>query len=73
MQIAREVCSIDSKFFSAYATLNFDLGNEWSLRPGIRFENTDINATFQNNAPYTRKFSNWVPNLLVVKKIRRAS
>ncbi|WP_053328649.1 TonB-dependent receptor domain-containing protein [Chryseobacterium gallinarum] len=57
------------QIFSAYATLNFDLGNDWSLRPGIRFENTDINATFQNNAPYTRKFSNWVPNLLVVKKL----
>ncbi|MGK9124296.1 TonB-dependent receptor [Olivibacter sp. SA151] len=57
------------QFFSAYATLNFDLGDEWILRPGIRFENTDINATFQNNAPYTRKFSNWVPNLLVLKKL----
>jgi len=55
--------------FSAYATLNFDLGNEWTLRPGIRFENTDINATFQNNAPYKRKFSNWVPNLLALKKL----
>jgi outer membrane receptor protein involved in Fe transport len=57
------------QIFSAYATLNFDLGNDWTLRPGIRFENTDINATFQNNAPYTRKFSNWVSNLLVVKKL----
>lgn len=57
------------QIFSAYATLNFDLGDEWTLRPGIRFENTDINATFQNNAPYTRKFSNWVPNLLVIKKL----
>lgn len=55
--------------FSAYATLNFDLGNEWTVRPGIRFEHTNINATFQNNAPYKRKFSNWVPNLLVVKKL----
>ncbi|WP_228412816.1 TonB-dependent receptor domain-containing protein [Chryseobacterium sp. G0162] len=55
--------------FSAYATLNFDLGDAWTLRPGIRFENTDINATFQNNAPYSRKFSNWVPNVLVVKKL----
>lgn len=55
--------------FSAYATLNFDLGQEWTLRPGIRFENTDINATFQNNAPYTRNFSNWVPNVLVLKKL----
>ncbi|MFC4384362.1 TonB-dependent receptor domain-containing protein [Chryseobacterium bernardetii] len=57
------------QIFSAYVTLNFDLGDEWTLRPGIRFENTDINATFQNNAPYTRKFSNWVPNLLVIKKL----
>ncbi|WP_313157036.1 TonB-dependent receptor domain-containing protein [Sphingobacterium multivorum] len=57
------------QIFSAYATLNFDLGNDWTLRPGIRFENTNINATFQNNAPYKRKFANWVPNLLVVKKL----
>lgn len=57
------------QIFSAYATLNFDLGDQWTLRPGIRFENTDIKATFQNNAPYSRKFSNWVPNVLIVKKL----
>ena len=55
--------------FSAYATFNVDLGNDWMLRPGIRFENTDIKATFQNNAPYSRKFSNWVPNFLLSKKL----
>lgn len=54
--------------FSAYATLNFELENDWTLRPGVRFENTDINASFQNNSPYSRRFSNLIPNLLVVKK-----
>lgn len=57
------------QIFSVYVTLNFDLGDQWTLRPGIRFENTNINATFQNNAPYSRQFSNWVPNVLVVKKL----
>lgn len=57
------------QIFSAYVTLNFNLGNDWTLRPGIRFENTAINATFQNNAPYTRQFSNWVPNVLLLKKM----
>ncbi len=55
--------------FSAYATLNFDLGNDWTFRPGLRFEGTDIHATFQNAAPLARKFSNWVPNVLVSKRV----
>lgn len=55
--------------FSAYATLNFELGHDWTLRPGIRFENTGINASFQNGSPYSRKFSNLIPNLLIVKKV----
>ncbi|WP_294274027.1 TonB-dependent receptor [uncultured Chryseobacterium sp.] len=55
--------------FSAYATLNFDLGNDWTFRPGLRFEGTDISATFQNAAPLSRKFSNWVPNVLLSKKV----
>lgn len=59
----------NQQIFSAYASLNFDLGNRWTLRPGIRFENTTIDATFQSKSPYARKFSNWVPNLLVLKKV----
>lgn len=55
--------------FSAYATLNFDFGNDWTFRPGIRFEGTEINAAFQNEAPLSRKFSNWVPNVMVSKKV----
>ncbi|UQA73304.1 hypothetical protein K2F45_15880 [Sphingobacterium siyangense] len=28
-------------------------------------------ATFQNYAPYTRKFSNWAPNLLVLTELTK--
>lgn len=55
--------------FSAYSTLSFDLGSGWTFRPGLRFEGTDIHATFQHAAPLNRRFSNWVPNVLVSKKL----
>lgn len=55
--------------FSAYATLNFETANDWTFRPGIRFENTMVNAAFQSGSPFGRTFSNWVPNLLIAKKL----
>lgn len=55
--------------FSAYATLNFETANDWTFRPGIRFENTMVDAAFQSGSPFGRTFSNWVPNLLIARKL----
>lgn len=55
--------------FSAYITLNFETDNEWTFRPGIRLEKTFVNANFQSGSPFKRNFTNWIPNLLIVKKL----
>lgn len=55
--------------FSGYVTLNFETNNDWIFRPGIRFERTAVDAAFQSAAAFERAFSNWVPNLLIAKKL----
>ncbi|WP_407506311.1 TonB-dependent receptor domain-containing protein [Elizabethkingia miricola] len=55
--------------FSAYMTLNFETDNDWTFRPGIRLEKTFVNANFQSGSPFKRNFTNWIPNLLIVKKL----
>ncbi|MCT3728480.1 TonB-dependent receptor [Elizabethkingia anophelis] len=55
--------------FSAYITLNFETENDWTFRPGIRLEKTFVNANFQSGSPFKRNFTNWIPNLLIVKKL----
>ena len=50
-------------------TLNFETDNDWTFRPGIRLEKTFVNANFQSGSPFKRNFTNWIPNLLIVKKL----
>lgn len=56
--------------FAAYGSVKFETANEWTLRAGIRFEGTAINSTFKSNQPsFNTSFSNWVPSLLITKKL----
>lgn len=57
--------------FSAYITLNFRTENDWTFRPGIRLEKTFVNANFQSGSPFKRNFTNWIPNLLIVKSLMK--
>ncbi|MEN5132815.1 outer membrane beta-barrel protein [Elizabethkingia anophelis] len=57
--------------FSAYITLNFETENDWTFRPGIRLEKTFVNANFQSGSPFKRNFTNWIPNLLIVKSLMK--
>lgn len=57
--------------FSAYITLNFETENDWTFRPGIRLEKAFVNANFQSGSPFKRNFTNWIPNLLIVKSLMK--
>lgn len=61
--------SYSQNVFSAYAILNAETVSGWTFRPGIRFENTMVNAAFQSGSPFRRTFSNWATNLLIAKKL----
>ncbi|NII83228.1 TonB-dependent receptor [Pedobacter sp. SG908] len=61
--------SYRQRILAGYMSLNFETDNEWTFRPGIRFERTAINADFQSVPSFERTFTNWVPNLLIAKKL----
>ena len=61
--------SYRQRILAGYVSLNFETDNEWTFRPGIRFERTAINADFQSVPSFGRTFANWVPNFLIAKKL----
>lgn len=61
--------SYRQRVLAGYMSLNFETDNEWTFRPGIRFERTGINADFQSVPSFGRTFTNWVPNFLIAKKL----
>lgn len=59
-----------SNIYAAYASLKIEFNNKWIFRPGIRFEGTRLGSTFKSNQPsFNAAFSNWVPGILLSKKL----
>ncbi len=56
--------------FSAYLSINIKTNNDWGFRPGLRFETTSLGGEFQNNTPsFGSSYRNWIPSVLIVKKL----
>lgn len=56
--------------YAGYLSLQFETRNSWRFRPGLRYENTRLGGTFKSNTPsFENAFGNWVPNVLISKKI----
>lgn len=56
--------------FAAYLSLRFQTKNKWSFRPGLRYERTSLGAGFTGPAlPFRATFSNFVPAMLITKKL----
>lgn len=56
--------------FAAYLSTKFETQNKWIIRPGLRYEATKLNADFKRNEPsFAASFDNWVPSVLISKKI----
>lgn len=65
-----DVMSYFQNIFSAYVSANLKTKNEWGFRPGVRFESTTLGADFQRNTPsFDSKFNNFVPSILITKKL----
>lgn len=59
----------EQKVGAAYSTLTLALPKKWGLKMGVRYENTTINAKFQNSDTQTTiaPYDNIVPTLTVSK------
>jgi outer membrane receptor for ferrienterochelin and colicin len=56
--------------FSAYVSINLKTDTNWGFRPGLRFETTSLGGAFQNNTPsFGSNYKNWVPSMLITKKL----
>jgi ferric enterobactin receptor len=57
--------------YAAYFSFKIEIQNEWTFRPGLRYESTRLGGDFKRNEPsFKASFSNWVPCFLITKKIR---
>lgn len=56
--------------YAAYISLKFETANNWTFRPGLRFEGTQLSSNFKSSIPaFNASFNNWVPSMLIAKKI----
>lgn len=56
--------------YAAYFSFKIEIQNEWTFRPGLRYESTRLGGDFKRNEPsFKASFSNWVPCFLITKKI----
>lgn len=55
--------------FAAYLSSKFETQNKWVIRPGLRYEATQLNGNIKRNEPsFKAMFDNWVPSILISKK-----
>jgi outer membrane receptor for ferrienterochelin and colicin len=55
--------------YAAYLSLKFETKNKWIVRPGLRYEATQLNGDLKRNeTSFKASFDNWVPSILISKK-----
>ncbi|BAV07443.1 TonB-dependent receptor [Filimonas lacunae] len=56
---------------AGYVSMVVEAKGGWTIRPGIRYERTRLGGDFTNNTQpgFASEFENWVPNLLIAKKL----
>ena len=56
--------------YAAYMSLKFETENNWVIRPGLRYEATQLNGNLKKElTSFKASFNNWVPSFLVSKNI----
>lgn len=59
--------------YAAYISLKFETAGNWTFRPGLRFEGTQLSGNFRSAIPaFNARFNNWVPSMLIVKKLNES-
>jgi len=62
--------SYSQNILAAYLSLKFELPYKIVIRPGLRYEITQIEGDFKRNEPsFKASFDNWVPSILISKKM----
>lgn len=65
-----DIMSYYQNIFSSYISANLKTESGWGFRPGLRFEYTKLGGDFQNNTPsFGSSYSNWVPSMLITRKL----
>ena len=65
-----DVLDYYQRIFAAYASLQLQTNNNWTFRPGVRYEGTSLGGSFQGPVPsFKANFSNLVPSLMISKEI----
>ncbi|MVM31464.1 TonB-dependent receptor [Spirosoma sp. HMF4905] len=64
--------SYRSEIYALYTNFRFQL-KTWQLMAGLRYEKTDLNATFKDNFLQLPSFQNLVPNLLISRNLDQKS
>lgn len=58
---------------AAYLSLNIQLAEGLTLRPGLRYEHTSMGGEFRANSPsFSRRFSNLLPGVLLINQLNEA-
>jgi outer membrane receptor protein involved in Fe transport len=56
--------------YASYLSLKFETNNKWIIRPGLRYEATQLHGNLNRNATsFNASFDNWVPSFLISKKM----
>lgn len=64
------VMNYTQQTLAAYVSLQLQTNNNWTFRPGVRFENTRMKGQFQTTTPmFTASFDNFVPSILILRKL----
>ncbi|QDK81770.1 TonB-dependent receptor [Spirosoma sp. KCTC 42546] len=64
--------SYQSSIYALYANLSFQL-KTWQLMAGLRYEKTDLAASFKDNLLQLPSFQNLAPNLLISRNLNQKS
>lgn len=56
--------------YATYLSLKFETKNKWVIRPGLRYEATQLNGNLKRKeSSFKTSFDNWVPSILISKKM----
>lgn len=65
-----DVMDYFQNIFAAYVSVKLETKGNWSFRPGLRYEKTDLGGDFEGAVPsFKASFSNFVPSMLISKKL----
>jgi len=65
-----DVLNYFQRIFAAYASIQFQTNNNWTFRPGLRYEGTSLGGSFRGPVPsFKANFSSLVPGIMISKEI----